>query len=156
MSNLPKENPQDEIMTSPGEATYLDPFEEAHITATHTLVVENRTTLKVRKCRLLVSAGPDSGKELISDKERIRIGAHSSNDLVLAEDRTASRHHFEVQYTERGYLLVDLNSTNGTFLNADNQVKGESRVNDGDIISFGEVHFWYLLTETLHAKLSKV
>ena len=116
MSNLPKENPQDEIMTSPGEATYLDPFEEAHITATHTLVVENRTTLKVRKCRLVVSAGPDQGKELISDKERIRIGAHSSNDLVLAEDRTASRHHFEVQYTERGYLLVDLNSTNGTFL----------------------------------------
>ena len=116
MSNLPKENPQDEIMTSPGEATYLDPFEEAHITATHTLVVENRTTLKVRKCRLTVSAGPDQTKELISDKERIRIGAHSSNDLVLAEDRTASRHHFEIQYTERGYLLVDLNSTNGTFL----------------------------------------
>src|SRR4051812_28840420 len=118
MSNtpVPKEAVQDEILTSPGEATYLDPFEEAHITATHTLVVENRTTLKVRKCRLVVSAGPDSGKELISDKERIRIGAHSSNDLVLAEDRTASRHHFEVQYTERGYLLVDLNSTNGTFL----------------------------------------
>jgi DNA-binding NtrC family response regulator len=116
MSNFPKENPQDEIMTSPGEATYLDPFEEAHITATHTLVVENRTTLKVRKCRLTVSAGPDQTKELISDKERIRIGAHSSNDLVLAEDRTASRHHFEIQYTERGYLLVDLNSTNGTFL----------------------------------------
>ncbi len=116
MSNLPKENPQDEIMTSPGEATYLDPFEEAHITATHTLVVENRTTLKVRKCRLTVSAGPDQTKELISDKERIRIGAHSSNDLVLSEDRTASRHHFEIQYTERGYLLVDLNSTNGTFL----------------------------------------
>ena len=35
---------------------------------------------------------------------------------MLAEDRTASRHHFEIQYTERGYLLVDLNSTNGTFL----------------------------------------
>ena len=116
MSNVPKENPQDEIMTSPGEATYLDPFEEAHITATHTLVVENRTTLKVRKCRLTVTAGPDQTREPFSDKERIRIGAHSSNDLVLAEDRTASRHHFEIQYTERGYLLVDLNSTNGTFL----------------------------------------
>ena len=44
------------------------------------------------------------------------MGAHSANDMVLAEDRTASRHHFEIQYTERGYLLVDLNSTNGTFL----------------------------------------
>ncbi len=115
MSN-PKDQHQDEIMTSPGEATYLDPLEEAQITATHTLVVENRTTLKLRKCRLTVSSGPDAGKEIVSDKERIRIGAHSSNDLVLAEDRTASRHHFEIQYTERGYLLIDLNSTNGTFL----------------------------------------
>ena len=111
-----KDSPQDEIMTSPGEAAYLDPLEEAHITATHTLVVENRTTLKLRKCRLTVTGGPDIGKEVISDKERIRIGAHSSNDMVLSEDRTASRHHFEIQYTERGYLLVDLNSTNGTFL----------------------------------------
>src|SRR4051812_32819114 len=116
MSNTPKDAVQDEILTSPGESTYLDPFEEANITATHTLVVENRTTLKVRKCRLIVTAGPDQNREVVSDKERIRIGAHSSNDLVLAEDRTASRHHFEVQYTERGYLLVDLNSTNGTFL----------------------------------------
>ncbi len=116
MSNQPKDSQQDEIMTSPGEAAYLDPFEEANITATHTLVVENRTTLKVRKCRLSVTAGPDTGREVISDKERIRIGAHSSNDLVLTEDRTASRHHFEIQYTERGYLLIDLNSTNGTFL----------------------------------------
>jgi DNA-binding NtrC family response regulator len=116
MSNTPKDAVQDEILTSPGEATYLDPFEEANITATHTLVVENRTTLKVRKCRLIVTVGPDQGKEVISDKERMRCGAHSTNDLVLAEDRTASRHHFEVQYTERGYLLIDLNSTNGTFL----------------------------------------
>src|SRR5688500_6637995 len=67
-----KDPQQDEIMTSPGEATYPDPLEEAHITATHTLVVENRTTLKLRKCRLSVTNGPDSGKEIISDKERIR------------------------------------------------------------------------------------
>lgn len=90
--------------------------DEAFIMATHTLVVENKTTLRLRKCRLSINAGPDSGKELVSDKERIRVGAHTTNDLVLTEDRTASRHHFEIQYTERGYLLVDLNSTNGTFL----------------------------------------
>jgi DNA-binding NtrC family response regulator len=116
MSTSPNENGQDEILTSPGDAAYLDPFEEPHITTTHTLVVENRTTLKVRKCRITVTGGPDMGKELVSDKERLRVGAHSSNDLVLSEDRTASRHHFEVQYTERGYLVIDLNSTNGTWL----------------------------------------
>jgi DNA-binding NtrC family response regulator len=118
MSTRSKDSAQDEILTSPGgaDAPLLDPFEEQHITTTHTLVVENRTTLKVRKCRLVVSSGPDAGKELVSDKERLRVGAHSSNDLILSEDRTASRHHFEVQYTERGYLLIDLNSTNGTWL----------------------------------------
>ena len=116
MSNAPKTSGQDEILTSPGDGAYLDPFEEGHITTTHTLVVENRTTLKVRKCRLAVTGGPDTGKEVVSDKERLRVGAHSSNDLVLVEDRTASRHHFEIQYTERGYLVIDLNSTNGTWL----------------------------------------
>ncbi|OJT18912.1 sigma-54-dependent Fis family transcriptional regulator [Archangium sp. Cb G35] len=83
---------------------------------TEVLVLESRATLKLRKCRIQVSAGPDEGKSLVSDKERLRCGAHPTNDLVLAEDRTASRHHFEIINTERGWLLVDLNSTNGTFL----------------------------------------
>ncbi len=112
----PKPANQDQILTNPGDLAHNDPFDDGHVTATHTLVVENRTTLKVRKCRLAVTAGPDLGKEFTSDKERMRVGAHSSNDLVLVEDRTASRHHFEVQYTDRGYLVVDLNSTNGTML----------------------------------------
>jgi DNA-binding NtrC family response regulator len=116
MSNRPKDDVQDEILTNPGEVGSLDPFEEPYITTTHTLVVENRTTLKVRKCRLSISAGPELGKEMVTDKERLRVGAHSSNDLVIGEDRAASRHHFEIQYTERGYLVIDLNSTNGTFL----------------------------------------
>jgi transcriptional regulator of acetoin/glycerol metabolism len=106
----------DEIMTSPGDIALGSDAPEAQISVTRTLIVEDRTTLKLRKCKLAATLGPDTGKEIITDKERIRCGAHSSNDLVLSEDRTASRHHFEIQYTERGYLLVDLNSTNGTFL----------------------------------------
>ncbi len=115
MSTPPRAE-QDEIMTSPGDASLLESFIESPHTATHTLAVENHTTLKVRKCRLTVFAGPDIGKEINSDKERLRIGGHSTNDLVLTEDRTVSRHHYELQYTERGYLLIDLNSTNGTWL----------------------------------------
>ena len=89
----------------------------------HTLVVETRTSLKVRRCRLLVQTGPSKGRELVSEKERIRIGHAragkggdaSGNDLAL-DDEKVSRHHCEILFTERGYLLVDLNSTNGTFL----------------------------------------
>ena len=89
----------------------------------HTLVVEKRTLLKLRKCRLVVQSGPDSGKMVITEKERIRVGharqtagaADVQNDLSL-EDKKVSRHHFEISFTDNGYLLVDLASTNGTFL----------------------------------------
>ena len=83
---------------------------------THTMIVQKPTVLELRKVRLAILEGPDQGRELLTDKEWIRVGAHSSNDLVLSEDRTASRHHLEIRHTERGYLLVDLNSTNGTFI----------------------------------------
>ncbi len=109
---------EDEIVTNPGTGEIPHDADVApvdHVTATRTLVVETRTTLKVRRCRLEIVQGPNTGKVLVSEKERMRAGSHLSNDLVL-DDRTASRHHFEVQYTDRGYLLVDLNSTNGTLL----------------------------------------
>ena len=41
-----------------------------------------------------------------------------------------------------------------TFLNSSLMQKKEATLQDGDIVSFGEVQFWYLLTDTLHAKLS--
>ncbi|HYO59191.1 sigma 54-interacting transcriptional regulator [Archangium sp.] len=109
----------DDILTNPGENgldSIVAPLNGGVGSGTEVLVLEARTTLKLRKCRIQVSAGPDEGKSLVSDKERLRCGAHPTNDLVLAEDRTASRHHFEIINTERGWLLVDLNSTNGTFL----------------------------------------
>jgi DNA-binding NtrC family response regulator len=112
MSRPIEYNP-DEILTNPGDHLVEPPA--AELTAPRTLVVETPTTLKVRKCRLVVVAGPGAGAELSSEKERIRVGTHLSNDLAL-EDRTVSRHHFEIVYTDKGYLLVDLASTNGTFV----------------------------------------
>jgi DNA-binding NtrC family response regulator len=109
----------DDILTNPGENgldSVVAPLEAGAGAGTEILVLAPRATLKLRKCRLQVTAGPDEGRSLVSDKERLRCGAHPTNDLVLAEDRTASRHHFEILNTERGWLLVDLNSTNGTFL----------------------------------------
>src|SRR5262245_59425954 len=89
-------------------------LESVKFNTTHTLVVENRTTLKLRKCRVAVIAGPDNGRQIVSDKEKLRVGAHPQSDVVLSEDRTVSRNHFEVEYTDRGYLLIDLKSPNGT------------------------------------------
>ncbi|MHB1846151.1 MAG: sigma 54-interacting transcriptional regulator [Deltaproteobacteria bacterium] len=93
------------------------------VTHSRTLQVEVRTRIKVRRCKLAVQTGSQAAgkavggppKQLVSEKERIRLGTHPSNDLVI-DDRTASRQHCEIQYTDRGYLLVDLDSTNGTYV----------------------------------------
>ncbi len=82
-----------------------------------------RTRVKLRKCRLIVQSGPGAGRELVSDKERLRIGnarvlpGHndSGNDLAL-DDRKLSRAHCEITRTSAGYDLIDLDSAGGTFL----------------------------------------
>ncbi len=107
----PFDNP-DEILTSPGELLPAGVGRES----THTSTVHQLpNVLKVQKCKLTITAGPGLGKEFVSDHERLRIGTHPANDLVL-EDRTISREHVEVLHTDKGFLLIDLESTNGTLL----------------------------------------
>ncbi len=80
-----------------------------------TVRIELRTRLSVRRCKLAVEAGPQAGLTLVTEKPEIRIGTYPTNDLVLS-DPACSRHHCEIRYTDQGYLLTDLDSTNGTFV----------------------------------------
>jgi DNA-binding NtrC family response regulator len=54
--------------------------------------------------------------EYIFDQANIAIGAMEDNDLVI-EDDTVSRYHCRIYQDENSYLLQDLDSTNGTFVN---------------------------------------
>ncbi|SEU29926.1 regulatory protein, Fis family [Stigmatella erecta] len=108
-----QEPPLEEVAPSSGST---GPGEALGPPSPQTVVMNPPPGMGPHTCRLLVVAGPDEGRCVVTGKERLTVGAHPDNDLVLVEDRTASRHHFEIQFTERGYLLVDLGSTNGTFL----------------------------------------
>ncbi|UJR86516.1 sigma 54-interacting transcriptional regulator [Sandaracinus amylolyticus] len=83
-----------------------------------TIFVEDRATKRrLRKARLVVSEGPDRGKDLSIERERITVGRSVICDMVLA-DKAVSGTHFEVVANEQGFLLRDLDSTNGTFCGA--------------------------------------
>jgi transcriptional regulator with GAF, ATPase, and Fis domain len=71
--------------------------------------------LLLRRARLCVTKGPDKGLDLPMTKTRVRIGSGPHCDLCLT-DSAVSREHLELRATESGYLLKDLNSTNGTFV----------------------------------------
>jgi transcriptional regulator with GAF, ATPase, and Fis domain len=74
----------------------------------------SRETMRVRKCRLDVVAGPDAGVSAVFASPRIVIGRGGA-DLVLS-DRKVSALHFEILLDDRGYRLRDVGSTNGTFV----------------------------------------
>ncbi len=70
----------------------------------------------------------------------INIGRSRSNNIVL-EDRTASGKHCRLKHDGEKFLLYDLRSTNGTFLN-DHKIS-QSYVKDGDTMQVGETHLLF-------------
>src|SRR5215510_6936179 len=72
-----------------------------------------QTARLVRTLRVEVVSGPDAGKSLRSDADRLTVGTADGNDLVLG-DRTVSRYHLELQRKAGRIAAVDLGSTNGT------------------------------------------
>jgi transcriptional regulator with GAF, ATPase, and Fis domain len=73
------------------------------------------TTLHLRRCTLVYQAEGEAC-ETTFDQGEIRLGAMGDNDLVL-RDATVSRHHCKIVQENSGYVLCDLGSTNGTFIN---------------------------------------
>jgi len=72
-------------------------------------------TLHLRRCKIVTQSGGRT-REHSFDKDVITIGAMEDNDLVV-NDETVSRYHCKIVQEDSGYLLQDLQSTNGSFIN---------------------------------------
>lgn len=86
---------------------------------------------------------------LLLDANCLEIGRGESNDVVL-NDLNVSRNHAQIIRTPAGYLLKDLNSTNGTYLN-ESQV--DSRIlESGDSISIGGFIYKFLSADSVESQ----
>jgi diguanylate cyclase (GGDEF)-like protein len=80
------------------------------------------------------------GMKLI-DRETIRIGRDCGADISLA-DSSVSRSHAIVCRTDQGYVVRDLDSTNGTLVNGEPIV--ERPLRSGDTLGIGSFLFKFL------------
>ncbi len=83
---------------------------------------------------LIHPPGSNLGRRYSLDKNFINIGRESANDIVLDKD-SVSRRHARIALKNGNRVVIDLGSTNGTYVN-DRQV-AEHRLSPGDQIKVG-------------------
>jgi pSer/pThr/pTyr-binding forkhead associated (FHA) protein len=86
---------------------------------------------------LLVRSGGLKGQRLVVRTPVANIGRADYNDLVIP-DPSVSTAHAKLQRREGVWVLVDLDSTNGTFVDGE-RVKGEAPLAPGAVVRFGDV-----------------
>ena len=90
---------------------------------------------------LVVTRGPNSGSLFALDEPLVTAGRHPDS-MIFLDDITVSRRHAEVRTTDSGYVVVDVGSLNGTYLN---RVRvEEAELHDGDELQIGTFKLLFL------------
>ena len=86
--------------------------------------------------QLIMRSGPTPGAAFNLEGDQITIGRDPSNTITI-NDAEISRRHARLTYQGGKYILEDLGSTNGTFVNGQ-RLAGPRVLKSGEVVSFGE------------------
>jgi len=86
--------------------------------------------------QLIMRQGPTPGAAYTLEGDQLNIGRESQNDIAI-NDAEISRRHARLTFQGGKYVLEDLGSTNGTFVNGQ-RLAGPRVLKAGEVVSFGE------------------
>lgn len=114
---------------------------ETRITGLHELKIQHTS----EECLVVIYAPSpkDLGRRYVLGLPSIAIGRGRDNDIVLTSD-TVSRRHARLERRADGLYLIDLGSTNGTYVNEEPHRVVERRLRRGDQLSIGDTIFKFL------------
>ena len=86
--------------------------------------------------QLIMRTGPTPGAVFALEGDQLTIGRDSTNGVAI-NDAEISRKHARMMFQGGKYVLEDLGSTNGTFVNGQ-RLAGPVVLKPGDVVSLGE------------------
>jgi hypothetical protein len=90
---------------------------------------------------LVVQRGPNAGSRFLLDSDVTSAGRAPDSDIFL-DDVTVSRRHAEFTRAAQGYLVRDVGSLNGTYVNRE-RIE-EILLGDGDEVQIGKYRLVFL------------
>ena len=106
-----------------------------------TLLEENETTLlrETISARLIREKNGDSVRVCGTT---FSIGKSSDNDLCLSDNRTVSRRHALICEENGNYFIMDVGSTNHTYLNGEALIPNDkTELRNGDVVKLADEEF---------------
>lgn len=100
-----------------------------------------RQSLRETTVLMIRAGGGMEGETTALDADVVTIGRSPHSDLFL-DDVTVSRHHARIIKDEAGYMVEDLNSLNGTYVNRRRIER--HRLSDGDELQIGKFKLAFL------------
>ncbi|MFQ6172399.1 FHA domain-containing protein [Oryzobacter sp. R7] len=84
---------------------------------------------------LVVLRGPNTGARFLLDDDEVMSGRHPDSDIFL-DDVTVSRKHAVFTRTGGGFVVRDVGSLNGTYVNR--ELVDEATLKTGDEVQIGK------------------
>ncbi len=95
---------------------------------------------------LMMVKGPAVGYIYPLESKTIAIGRDLANDIVI-QDPEVSRYHLRLHFSQQGYWVEDLRSTNGTYVN-DEPLRERQCLEPNDVLKLGTmIQLQYMIRE---------
>ena len=124
----------------PEETSYI-PLIDADTEEMATDDVQAVENLPAGSAMLLVQRGPDAGARFLLDTDLVTVGRHPDSDIFL-DDISVSRRHATFTRSDTGYVVSDLGSLNGSYVNRD-RIDNDVTLTGGDEVQIGKYRLIY-------------
>lgn len=124
------------ILVCPSCGEVISPADDKCSSCGFALKPKAEAPAKAIRAQLIIIESNKPTTKFLIKRDRISIGRSRSCDIVLSDDQV-SAHHCSLEFITGEFIITDLNSTNGTYINE--QRIDRKKLNSGDEIQLGNV-----------------